>query len=62
MTDEIRKTLALISHDGKKADMIAFAMDHRDVLARYDLIATNTTGNKQFYEYHPKLVWNTIAG
>ena len=44
MTDETRKTLALISHDGKKADMIAFALDHRDVLARYDLIATNTTG------------------
>lgn len=38
------KTLALIAHDGKKADMIAFAMDHRDILARYRLIATGTTG------------------
>ena len=43
MTEE-RKTLALISHDGKKADMVAFAMDHKDVLKRYDLVATSTTG------------------
>jgi len=39
-----RKTLALISHDGKKADMVAFAMTHREVLTRYNLIATSTTG------------------
>ncbi|QPC81766.1 methylglyoxal synthase [Phototrophicus methaneseepsis] len=39
-----RKTLALIAHDGKKADMVAFVMAYREVLARYDLIATNTTG------------------
>ena len=44
MSDETRKTLALISHDGKKADMVAFAIAHRDVLARYDLVATRTTG------------------
>lgn len=43
MPDE-RKTLALIAHDGKKADMVAFAISHRDVLARYELIATATTG------------------
>lgn len=40
-----RKTLALIAHDGKKADMIAFAIAHRDVLANYRLIATGTTGS-----------------
>lgn len=39
-----RKTLALISHDGKKAEMVAFALTHEDVLQRYDLVATNTTG------------------
>lgn len=44
MADEARKTLALISHDGKKADMVAFALDHKDVLAKYDLVATGTTG------------------
>lgn len=44
MADEPRKTLALISHDGKKADMVAFASEHKAVLARYDLVATSTTG------------------
>jgi methylglyoxal synthase len=39
-----RKTLALISHDGKKADMVAFALAHREVLQRYELVATLTTG------------------
>lgn len=39
-----RKTLALISHDGKKADMIAFAMQHRERLRDFDLVATGTTG------------------
>ncbi len=41
---EARKTVALIAHDNKKDDMIAFAQDHRDVLSRYQLIATGTTG------------------
>ncbi|MDZ4671625.1 MAG: methylglyoxal synthase [Phototrophicales bacterium] len=44
MTED-RKTLALIAHDGKKADMVAFAMRFRDVLVRYNLIATSTTGS-----------------
>lgn len=43
MTDD-PKTLALIAHDGKKADMVAFALAHKDVLIRYKLIATKTTG------------------
>jgi methylglyoxal synthase len=38
------KTLALIAHDGKKADMVAFAMTHKDVLGRYELVGTGTTG------------------
>lgn len=38
------KTLALISHDGKKADMVAFVLENKDVLGRYNLVATNTTG------------------
>ncbi len=38
------KTLALISHDGKKADMVAFAMQYKEVLSRYELVATRTTG------------------
>lgn len=39
-----RKTLALISHDGKKADMVAFVLANQEVLGRYNLVATNTTG------------------
>lgn len=39
------KTLALIAHDGKKADMVAFALSHKDVLERYELVATSTTGS-----------------
>lgn len=39
-----RKTLALIAHDGKKADMIAFALEHRERLREFDLVATATTG------------------
>jgi methylglyoxal synthase len=38
------KTLALISHDGKKADMVAFAMKYKEVLQKYELVATRTTG------------------
>lgn len=39
-----KRTLALISHDGKKADMVAFVMDHKARLAQFELVATNTTG------------------
>ncbi|MCA0458884.1 MAG: methylglyoxal synthase [Chloroflexi bacterium] len=38
------KTLALVAHDGKKADMVAFALSHKEVLQKYDLVATKTTG------------------
>ena len=38
------KTLALVAHDGKKADMVAFALAYKDILARYELITTSTTG------------------
>lgn len=42
--DTTRRTLALISHDGKKADMVAFVMDHKERLSEFNLVATNTTG------------------
>jgi methylglyoxal synthase len=44
MADDERKTIALISHDGKKADMVAFAIANREVLSHYELVATSTTG------------------
>jgi methylglyoxal synthase len=37
------RRLALIAHDGKKADMIAFVRQHRAILARMRLIGTATT-------------------
>ena len=46
MSDENpRRTLALISHDGKKADMVAFVMDFKERLSEFNLVATSTTGN-----------------
>ena len=37
-------TIALIAHDGKKADMVAFATYNRDRLRNYHLVATSSTG------------------
>jgi len=36
--------VAIIAHDGKKADLVAFATFNRDRLKRCHLIATGTTG------------------
>lgn len=38
------KTVALIAHDKKKEEMVVFAEKHKDILAKYHLIATRTTG------------------
>jgi methylglyoxal synthase len=39
-------TLALIAHDGKKNDLVRFAQQHLDLLGRFRLIATGTTGQR----------------
>ncbi|MEM8895356.1 MAG: methylglyoxal synthase [Bacteroidota bacterium] len=36
--------IAVIAHDGKKADMVAFLLDHKDLLVKVELVATGTTG------------------
>jgi methylglyoxal synthase len=38
--------IALIAHDGKKAEMVNFLMKHRDVLNNHNItfVATGTTG------------------
>jgi len=42
MTHE--KKIALVAHDNKKGDLIAWAKYNRDVLAHHTLFATGTTG------------------
>lgn len=37
-------TIAIVAHDGKKADMVAWATYNRETLAQYNLIGTGTTG------------------
>lgn len=37
-------TIALIAHDGKKADLVSFAHKNVDLLRRFQLVATGTTG------------------
>jgi len=39
-----RDVLAIIAHDGKKADMLAWATYNRALLAQHELIATASTG------------------
>ncbi|MGX5689618.1 methylglyoxal synthase [Arcticibacter tournemirensis] len=38
-------TIALIAHDGRKAEMVAFVKDHYDILKGMNLVATGTTGS-----------------
>ena len=38
------KKIALIAHDRKKDEMLEFVEHHKDVLAKYPLVATKTTG------------------
>ena len=40
------QTIALIAHDGKKDDMVRFVRAHRELLQRFHLIATGTTGER----------------
>lgn len=44
MNDEKELSIAIIAHDGKKADMVAFLKDHLDYLGAIQLVATGTTG------------------
>ena len=39
-----QQTIALIAHDGKKPEMVAFVKDHFAVLNNVKLVATGTTG------------------
>lgn len=43
-TAELPATIALIAHDGRKVDMVAFATYNRERLSHFNLVATSTTG------------------
>jgi len=43
-TTEAPATIALIAHDGRKVDMVAFATYNRERLSHFHLVATSTTG------------------
>ncbi|RNI30681.1 methylglyoxal synthase [Rufibacter latericius] len=38
------KAIAIIAHDGKKAEMVAFVKDHSVLFQKTKLVATGTTG------------------
>src|SRR5437016_1878198 len=40
----VRKRIALIAHDNRKADLLAWAQFNRGTLSGHDLLATGTTG------------------
>ena len=39
-----KKTIAIVAHDGKKADMLQFVNDNKKKLSRFNIFATKTTG------------------
>ena len=39
-----QKTVAIVAHDNKKQDLLAWAQFNREALSRHTLIATGTTG------------------
>jgi methylglyoxal synthase len=39
-----QKTIAIVAHDNKKQDLLAWARYNRDALSQHQLIATGTTG------------------
>src|SRR5438067_13496382 len=44
-TGRDRPRLAIIAHDGKKADLVAVATFNRSRLSAYELVATGATGD-----------------
>jgi methylglyoxal synthase len=40
----VRKTIALVAHDNKKAELIEWAVYNKTYLAKHEMIATGTTG------------------
>jgi methylglyoxal synthase len=45
MGTPVRRRIALVAHDNKKADLIEWATFNRGTLSEHDLVATGTTGS-----------------
>ncbi len=45
MSTPVRRRIALVAHDHKKADLIEWATFNRGTLSEHDLVATGTTGS-----------------
>jgi methylglyoxal synthase len=45
MSTPVRRQIALVAHDNKKADLIEWATFNRGTLSEHDLVATGTTGS-----------------
>lgn len=45
LLEEKNFRVALIAHDAKKTDILAFASENEDFLKKFDLIATKGTGH-----------------
>lgn len=43
LTIQEKKQIALIAHDNKKADLIKWCQEHREILEKHDLCGTGTT-------------------
>ncbi len=41
-----KKVIALIAHDGKKAEIVEWASKNREVLSRFELCGTGTTSRR----------------
>src|SRR3990167_2255149 len=40
-----KQKIALIAHDGKKAEMVGFVKDNLRLIRKFDVVATGTTGH-----------------
>lgn len=38
------KRIALVAHDNKKPELLAWVIEHREILAKHELVGTGTTG------------------
>ncbi len=59
------KTIALIAHDQKKEEMLAFVGAHLNILKKFHLVATRTTGtliNEKYNLYVETMMSGPLGG